>query len=346
MMDILLYCGVALLGGYAAFKYTGHVQLAWIATAAGAVVAVLFFYVALWLSATSYEIISGTVTGKDVVYDPTTESYSCGTDSKGNSKTCTRTVPRWRFEVEADVGTWYDHSYSRWNVPSVYKNAVVGEPFAKEKMFMNYQYVNDESVIVNKLAQYDGWLPDYPSVYEGYKVHRAFSNVVDVSELNGALAKAEQTWGKKFGVNVIVMVVHEKAELFPEALRNKWVGGKKNDVVVTLFINNEKHVVRANVFSRSTSTKRSTEYADFNTTLRENAARIDTLDTQKIIGVIETALPLFEREDLAEHDFGATSYSAAWYINMMGIFAVLLTCFGTVKWLGGQRSFRRNSWAR
>jgi hypothetical protein len=346
MMDILLYCCVALLGGYAAYKYTNHVQLAWIVSAAGSIVAVIFFYVALWLSASSYEIISGTVTDKEVVYDPTTESYSCGTDSKGNSKTCTRTVPRWRFDVEADVGSWYDYSYSRWNVPSIYENAKIGEPFAKEKMFMNYQYVNDETVLVNKLDAYEGWLPEYPSVYEGYKVHRAFSNVVNVSELNAALAKAEQVWGKKFGVNVIVNVVPEKEAGFANALRNKWVGGKKNDVVLTLYVNAEHRVTKANVFSRSTSTKRTDTFADFNTTLRENAQRIDTLATQKIIGVIDAALPLFEREDLAEHDFGATSYSAAWYINALGIFVVLLTCFGTVKWLGGQRSFRRSSWAR
>lgn len=342
MMDILLYCAIALIGGYAAFKYTNNVQLAWIVAAAGAFVSVGFFYGALWLAASSYEIISGTVTEKNVIYDPETESYSCGTDSHGKTKTCTRTVPRWRFEVEADVGTWYDHAYSRTNYPKIYAQAKIGEPFAKEKMFMNYQYVNDETVQVNKLAAYDGWLPDYPSVYDGYKVNRAFSNVVDVSELNAALANAERVWGKKFGVNVIVMVVHEKAELFPEALRNKWVGGKKNDVVLTLFINSEKRVVRSSVFSRSTSTKRTTEYADFNTTLRENAARIESLDVPKLVSVIDATLPYFEREDLAEHDFGATSYSAPWYVNMMGIFAVIGACFGTVKWLGGRRSYRRS----
>ena len=345
MMDILLYCAIALVGGYATFKYTNNVQLAWIVTAAGALVSIVFFYAALWFAASSYEIISGTVVDKSVIYDPTTESYSCGTDSKGNSKTCTRTVPRWRFEVEADVGTWYEHSYSRLTVPTVYSRAKVGEAFAKEKMFMNYQYVNDETVLVNKLDAYDGWLPDYPSVYDGYKVNRALSNVVDVSELNVALANAERVWGKKYGVNVTAAVVHEKAEMFPNALRNKWVGGKKNDVVLTLFINADKKVVRSNVFSRSTSTKRTTEYADFNTTLRENAARIETLDVQKLVSVIDATLPYFEREDLAEHDFGATSYSAPWYVNMLGIFVVMLACFGTVKWLGGRRSYR-SSFAR
>lgn len=345
MMDILLYCAIALVGGYAAFKYTNNVSLAWIVAAAGAIVSIGFFYGALWFAASSYEIISGTVKAKHIVYDPETESYSCGKTSDGKTKTCTRQIPRWRFEVESDVGTWDDHSYSRTNYPTIYANAKIGEPFAKEKMFMNYQYVNDETVLVNKLDKYEGWLPEYPSIYDGYKVNRAVSNVMDVSDLNRVLAEQERTWGKKFGVNVIVAVVHEKAELFPEALRNKWVGGKKNDVVLTLFINDEKRVVKAHVFSRSTTTKRTDSYADFNTTVRENAARLEKVDSVKIANIFSEALPFFEREDLAEHDFGATSYSAPWYVNMLGIFAVMLACFGTVKWLGGRRTYR-HSWSR
>lgn len=345
MLDIFLYCVVALILAAIVQSKTKNTTLAAIVGVVCALVGILFFYVALWLSASSYEILSGRVTGKEVVYDPTTESYDCGKDSQGNTKTCTRTVPRWRFEVQSDVGTWWDHSYSRWNVPSVYERAVLGEPFAREKMFMNYQYVNDETVVLNKANSYAQWLPDYPSVYNGYKVDRAMSNVVNMDAMNAALAQAQITWGPKYGANVLVAVVHEKQEGFADALRNKWVGGKKNDVVIVLYINSELHVTKARVFSRSTNTKRTTEFADFNTTVRENAQRIDTLDPQKLVAVIDAALPYFEREDLSKHDYGAAAYSAAWWVNMIGVFVLLVVAFGLVRWLTGRNGpYRNYSW--
>lgn len=345
MFDIFLYCIVAAAAAAFVFSRTKNGALAGIVGGACAIAGIAFFFAAMWISATSYEIISGHVTGKEVVYDPTTETYSCGTDSKGNTKTCTRTVPRWRFEVQADVGTWWDHSYSRWSVPSVYERAVIGEPFAKEKMFMNYQYVNEETVMVNKRNAYAQWLPDYPSVYDGYRVDHAFSNVLNVDELNRAIANAQKVWGPKYGVNVIVAIVHEKQEGFADALRDKWVGGKKNDVVLTMYINSELHVTRARVFSRSTSTKRTTEYADFNTTVRENAQRIDTVNTQQIIKVFDESLPFFEREDLAQHDYGAASYSASWWVNLLGALVILIVAFGIVRWLTGRSGpYRNYSW--
>lgn len=277
----------------------------------------------LVFSASSVELISGQVTGKDRHYDPDEETYSCGKD-----KTCTREIPRWRWDVESDTGDDYsEHTYSKSDVPEIYANARKGEPFARTKMFLNFQYVSDQTISVNKQFEYTGWLPEYPSIYNGYRVDRGISNVVDSSELSKALAQMQRQWGPEYGANVIVTVVSYKASGFNEALRNKWVGGKKNDIVLTLYLDDDKTVKKVELFSRSTSNKHNKEMADFNIMLRDTAAQIGTYDPVKVIPVVNSALPYFEREDLSKYDFLMNDYEAPWFVYVLSVVLAFVAMF-------------------
>lgn len=322
MGDIFVY--LAVVGGVMlAYQLVDQNTLGTLLVGAvGVVVSVVFYFAAMMFAATSTEVWNGEVTSKERVYDPYTESYSCGTDSKGNTLTCTRTVSRWRWDVNSNVGSWSDHTSSAAGVPRIYANAKVGAPFARTKMFMNYQYVSDQTILVNKHDEYAGWLPDYPEIYSGYQIHHALSNVVNVNNLDAMLSWAHKRWGPAYGVNVIVVIVKDTDTGFADALRNKWVGGKKNDAVLVLYVDAEETVKKADAFSRSTQTKRNEMQADFETILREESVRTGTYDFEKIVNVVDKALPYFERENIEQYDYLMTDYNAQWWVVTLGVFVV------------------------
>jgi len=335
MGDIFIYLLVALSLMIAYYFIDRNVLFALAVGAVGSVVGVGYYFGAMTLAATSLEVWNGQITDKERVYDPETESYDCGKDSQGNTRTCTRTIPRWRFDVESNVdSTYYEYSYNKHDVPEIYANAKVGAPFAATHMFMNYQYVSDQQIHVNKLDSYDGWLPEYPEIYNGFQINHAFSNVVNMNNLDAMLSWAHKSWGPKYGVNVIVCVVSDTARGFSGALRNKWVGGKKNDAVVTIYVDAQENVKNVEVFSRSTQTKRNDMQADFNIALRESVASLKTYDFEGIVNAIGKTLPLFEREDLSQYDYLSTDYEAPSWVKAIGVVLVFATCFGFATWLG------------
>lgn len=254
----------------------------------------------------SYELISGRVTAKDWEYDPTYVSESCGKD-------CTRMkeVPRWRWDVKGDVGK---HSeYTDWKrEPRIYREAVIGEPFATTKHFRNAQYLAAGSVLYDH-SDYSGWMPDYPRIRDGFRVDRCLSGVADCKTMNRLLAEAQRSWGPGHKVNVIVVAVAADAKGFDTALRQHWVGGKKNDAVVVVYLGAGQTISEVRAFSRSTGTVLATDGRNFNTYLRENVAAVGTWDEARIIAAIAPALPFFDREDLSKHDFWAETFQLPWY---------------------------------
>jgi hypothetical protein len=328
-----MYTAIAMVAAVALFAWRRDAIEALLAGAVGIIVAVGFYYGALYAQASDVELLSGAVVAKKRTYDPETETYSCGTDSHGKTKTCTRQIPRWKWSVISNIDddAYSEHTYSKSNEPEIYKFTALGDAYATTKRFLNFQYVSEQTVMLNKQDQYTGWLPEYPSIYNGFQVDRGLSRIVASDELSGKLAVAQRDWGPFRGANVIVCVVDAVKDVgFSDALRNKWTGGKKNDVVLTLYLT-DNVVQKAEVFSRSTNTKRNEEMADFNMVLTEKAGKLGAYDVGELLGAIELSLPYFEREDLRQYDFLESEYSAPLWVEILGTF-LLLACMGlTVK---------------
>lgn len=327
MGDLTIYLLVSLAVSIGAYMLWRSLIISFAVIVAGTAIALIMYYGAIYSAATSTEIWNGQVTGKKRVYDPYDESYECGKDSKGNIKWCTREVPRWRFDIESNAGkTWYAYRESKNDVPRIYLNAESGEPFATTRAFQNYQYASQQQIHVNKLNEYAGWLPNYPEIYNGFKVDHALSNGINVNNLNHMLAWAHKRWGPKYGINVIVCMVSDKDIGFSNALRDKWVGGRKNDAVVTIYIDDAENVKNVEVFSRSTRTKHDDTQADFNMALRESVAKVKTYEFEEIVNAIEVALPLFEREDLKQYDYLAADYEAPLGLVILGVIVEIFLC--------------------
>lgn len=335
MIEIFFYCLLATIAMCLVYqRYKDKTELA-LGIGIGILAAFVVYFGSLMLQASSFEVLSGSVTGKSWAYDPEEESYSCGTDGKD---TCYREIPRWRWDVHSDTGAPYtEYTYVKTS-PDIWDAAQKGQPFARNKLFFNFQYVHDQSVLFDKDARYVGWLPQYPSIYYGYHINRCMSNVVDCEELGRQLRVAHQKWGPKYQVNAMVAIVHEKAAGFADALRNEWTGGKKNDTVLVLYVDKDLMVKRADVFGRSTSNKRNAEYADFNLILREQASRIGMFNEEHVVAALDSALPFFEREDLSKYNFMADAYRPPLWTVALHILIIGLTMFVAV------REYRRRNY--
>lgn len=325
MITVFVYCLVVVFAMCVVYHKRKDPREFTLGICIGFVAAIVVYVGGMLASASALEVISGQVTAKSWHYDPEEETYSCGVD-----KTCTRQIPRWRWDVESDTGQPYsEYTYTK-SSPDIWDGAKVGEPFARNSLFLNFQYVHEQSVAFDRNVTYDGWLPEYPGIYYGFRVNRCMSNVVDCEELGRLLQIAHKRWGPTYQANAMVVIVSEKAVGFAEALRSEWTGGKKNDTILVLYVDGDLKVTRVEVFGRSTSNKRNSEYADFNLILREQAVRVGTFDEQKVVAALDSALPYFERENLDDYDFMVNAYQPPVWATALHLLLIALAMLGAV----------------
>ncbi|MND77236.1 hypothetical protein D3C80_689060 [compost metagenome] len=294
----------------------------------GAVIALAGYYVPLAVSSNDTELISGAVTKKERVYDEEIETYICGHDSHGNAKYCTRTIPRWRWDIISNIGDSYsDYTYSKNRMPEIYAATQVGDPYSDTRTFKNYQRVSSQTVKFNRELEYKGWLPPYPAIYGGFKVSRAFSLVdgVDQRELSKALSIAHRSWGPSYGANAIVVILNDATDIasFREALYTKWNGGKKNDAVLILKLDKENKVSDVRTFGRSSDNATDEKGRSFTQRLIEESKALGEYSPEKVVNVINGSLPLFYREDLRKYDFLETEYAPPLWLDIL-IFALIV----------------------
>lgn len=315
------------------------------------IVACASFYGPMYWQASDLELLSGSVAEKKRVYDPETETYNCGTDSKGNAQTCTRQIPRWRWDVVSDIDgdKFSEYTHQSIRSPEIYSRAQVGDPYTASHRFLNFQNVSEQSVLLDResAGEYAGWLPDYPHVYSGYKVQRGFSTspLVDQRDLSRMLNEAQKRWGPMHGVNVMVIVIGPQADAnkFFYALKSKWKGGKKNDAVLIVRVDEAGTMTNTNSFSRSADDLTNEEGLAFTTMLHVNAMKTFTPAEKKfnpelIIASIDKSLAYFKREDLGRYDFLKDEYMPPYWMVALSLIAVVLSGSLTVNQIVGRRS--------
>ena len=191
------------------------------------------------------------------------ERVSCSHSYKCNCVTTYSTDSQGRRTSSETCQTCYDHMYDvNWNLdttlgeirvervdrqgidePQRWTRAAVGDPVAQTHGFTNYIRGAPNSLfsaIAEKqaLARFEKSLPEYPlSVYDYHYLNRVLAvgvNVPDAAAWNQELALRLRSLGAAKQVNFIVVFTKETDPAYADALRVKWLGGKKNDVIVVL----------------------------------------------------------------------------------------------------------------
>jgi len=203
------------------------------------------------------ELLNGHVTGKHRAEVSCTHSYqcncvditSCSNDMDGR-ETCSTTQI---------CQTCYDHANDYdWNIstnietitiarvdpqgvvePTRWTIVKLGEPVAIQHSYTNYIKAAPGSVLLttNQTELFKTKLPSYPEVYDYYRVNRLLTNGLTIQNhnvLNNALCDVAGLLGSRRQVNLIFVLVAEADQNYAAALKEHWLGGKKNDLVIII----------------------------------------------------------------------------------------------------------------
>lgn len=208
---------------------------------------------AYFQSTTDTEIWNGRVTAKKSERVGCRHSYSCNcvtTCSGEKNETCSTVCQ-----------TCYEHSYDMdWNIyastgesvtistidrqglqmPPRWGIAFIGEPYSSAHYYTNYILANPESVLLGGKGDVKKWaslLPGYPNVYDYYRTVHFLNLSVPfqsdrdwkwlLDEINGDLGPSKQ-------VQVLLLLIPTDDPSYMLALKDTWLGGKKNDAVIVI----------------------------------------------------------------------------------------------------------------
>jgi hypothetical protein len=221
-----------------------------------AIVVLIGLGIARWQSTTDVEILNGRISSKVRERVSCEHSYSCNCrtvcSGSGKNESCSTTCD-----------TCYEHSYDiDWviystigtrtaidridrrglDMPPRWGVAYLGEPFAASHSYTNYILANPDSVLLGgkgDVKRFASLIPPYPSnVWDYYRAQHVLNAggapVADWQSWEWLLREVNGDLGPMKQVNIIVLFVKTADPAYTLALKDAWVGGKKNDVVVVI----------------------------------------------------------------------------------------------------------------
>lgn len=283
------------------------------------------------------EVWSGQVTAKEKDRVGCRHSYSCNctTDSKG-SMSC---------------DTCYEHSHDfDWNVhtnidetitirtidrqglqePPRWTQVQLGDPVSKTESFTNYIKAAPDSLFhKHDVKGFDHLIPTYPlEIYDYYKINRVLSAgvpVPDTASWNVSLSLLERRLGPQKQANVVILFVNTADRNYMQALESKWLGGKKNDIVVVIGSTAYPKIDWADVMSW-------TDKADFKVMLRDELQKQGTVDRVAMLTAIDSlTMSHFKRKDMK--DFEYLKYQIEppiWVLTLAFIFGMIASLLSSL----------------
>lgn len=216
-----------------------------------------------WNNKTSdTEVLNGYVTSKSSKEVSCEHSYSCNCNKNGCS-TCYEHPYDidWNLHTNLNKDVTIDRVDRRGTKePPRYTSAKINDSVAMKHTFTNYikgaenSLFNESEVSVKYLNR----VPDYPTkVYDYHYINRVLLDKVDnfdgLQEWNSDLAKALNTLGAKKQVNIIILFTSVDTPDYFYSVRKKWLGGKKNDVIIIVGTKNYPDIDWVKVMSWSDS---------------------------------------------------------------------------------------------
>ena len=265
----------------------------------------------------STEIWNGMVTGKEKVSVPCSHRYCCSWTTQctgtGETRSCRQVCARYCYRHNNDYD-WrvYHNLGDRGYIniarldsqgrrePPRWTAVEIGEPFSRENTYVDYLKVTDKSIFYSKnsniIDEYESSIPNYPHVYDIYRTrlvvatHPVPSN--KLNQWNAELRNALGTWGPLHQLNVIVVLTQHPRD-FMQYMVNAWDGGRKNDAILFLNLNDDDTANWIDVFAW-------TQQEYFNSLIRSELNALDKIDIDDVVSTLRKAVPHFERIEMEE----------------------------------------------
>ena len=309
-ITLILIAGLLIFGVLAGFKLLPWKNAGIVALVASLVSAISLGS-GLFSQTVDTEIWNGAVTSKDRERVSCEHSYQCNCretcTGSGKDRSCYTTCDTcyehtndYDWMVRTTVGdvridrvdSQGAYQPPRWSVVKM------DEPVAVSHRFTNYVKGAKNNVLNREGTKITYPMPAYPdSVYDYYKINRAVDTgvgVKNIEEWNNQISLALRKLGNAKQVNV-VLVFTKHPEDYAEQLNAAWLGGKKNDVVVVIGVEDDT-ISWAKVVSW-------TKREDFKIGLREDlvGTKLDPVATLKIVSA--SIASKFDRREMAEFEY-------------------------------------------
>lgn len=249
------------------------------------------YYTSLYSEMSDTQILSGYVTGKERDVVSCEHSYSCNCRTVRTGKTTStrcKTCYRHSFDIDWLVkSNIKNFKISRVDSqgllePRRYTDAIINEPVAVQDTYTNYvKGAKDSLFNLTKYTNYTD-MPEYPlNVYDYYKLDRTivYSGInAPKKEYDTMLSEILKTLGSSKEVNIVLVLSNKDLENSLK-LQTKFLGGKKNDVVIVVGTKNYPKIDWVNVFGWSKNEM-------LNVKLRDDIYRLGNLSANTLSPVI------------------------------------------------------------
>lgn len=257
--------------------------------------------------------------------------HSCNCDSKGNNcSTCYDTCyehssdTTWNASTSNGETAYYDGCNAPGSSPpGRYESIIIGEPTAIEHSYTNYIKGNPDTLLRRngQAERFKGKIPTYPSVYDDYRVHHFLAigvNVPDAELNNARLSEINAVLGHPKQVNITIIIVNESDASYVEGLREAWIGGKKNDLVVVIGTPAFPKIAWVSVMSW-------TKNEDVKISIRNRLVTLPAFDGTQVMNIIgEEVRTNFVRRQMREFEYLlATLEPPAWVCWLLFILGCL-----------------------
>lgn len=262
-------------------------------------------YVIYHHSVDDTEVWNGFVTDKKRVSTFCSHSYPCNcvtTSGRTSCQTCYEHLNDWDWEVyttnpgEVVTIDRVDRQGSR--TPPRWDQVVMGEPTAVPHKFVNYIKGAPDTLFRHQglVEKYQGRIPMHPEVFDYYHIHRFIG--VGTEQNGGAwnegLTKLNSDLGALKQSNALVVLTHEEPEWY-FALEEAWMGGKKNDIVLVIGVDEANAPVWANVMAW-------TDKDLFKVKLRDDVVALPKIEPEAVLPLLRSnIMSYYERKPM--HDF-------------------------------------------
>ncbi|MBI4457372.1 hypothetical protein HY633_00210 [Candidatus Uhrbacteria bacterium] len=169
--------------------------------------------------------------------------------------------------------------------PQRWQQIIIGEPTSVEHSYTNYLKGNPDSILRRQgaMEKFGGQIPAYPQVYDLYRAKRFLTvglNMPEADRYDNALDAINMRLGTAKQVNITLVAVRNGDQAYLEGLREAWVGGKKNDLIVAVGMPEYPAIAWAGVISW-------TVREDLKISIRDQIMDLKTFDGDKVLGIVE-----------------------------------------------------------
>lgn len=205
------------------------------------------------------EVWNGVVTGKEQNRVSCSHSYPCNCrqvcTGSGNNRSCSTvcdTCYEHSWDYDWDVYTSNQETITidridRQGVhePPRFTAVRMGEPTSQAHSYKNYIKASPDTLFRHQglKEKYAGQVPAYPQqIYDYYRLDRLVTvgvSVPDARAWNRELSRINADLGRPKQVNMIVVLARNKPHDWYYALEETWIGGKKNDAVLVVSVDDQ-----------------------------------------------------------------------------------------------------------